>query len=132
MLPHGWHVLWDVVFPGGCCFRAGQAIYHAVGNDEARSSTIVLRTQLPRQLYRSWWFPKGARAICVRLREVQVGRGPRRLHGLGSLLGGVCTWVGALIGLPTMVLSQVRYFPVLTERDVAAATTATAAAATGN
>ena len=48
-----------------------KAIYHAVGNDDDCSATIVLRTYLPKSVYRRFC-PAGARGIVARLQRLHM------------------------------------------------------------
>ena len=49
-----------------------KAIYHAVGNDDERSATIVLRTLMPKRVYEGLFFHRGARHLTRLLRKVQL------------------------------------------------------------
>lgn len=49
-----------------------KAVYHAVGNDTKRSTTIVFRTQMPRSMYRDHFLVRGARELSIALRDVQL------------------------------------------------------------
>ena len=49
-----------------------KAIYHAVGNDTPRSFTIVLRTQIPKSLYRDHFVIQGARVVTMMLRDIRL------------------------------------------------------------
>eukprot|EP00946_MAST-07B_sp_MAST-7B-sp1_P000261 g261.t1 len=48
-----------------------KAIYHAVGNDDERSATIVLRTLVPKRVYDDVFFHRGARHLTRLLRNIQ-------------------------------------------------------------
>ena len=49
-----------------------KAIYHAVGNDDKRSATIVLRTLVPKKVYEELFFHRGARHVSRLVRKVQL------------------------------------------------------------
>jgi hypothetical protein len=49
-----------------------KAVYHAVGNDDAASATLVFRTQVSREKYEALFFPTGARHVSRLLRKVQL------------------------------------------------------------
>jgi hypothetical protein len=49
-----------------------KAIYHAVGNDTPKSYTIVLRTQIPKSLYKGHFVLDGARVLTLILRDIRV------------------------------------------------------------
>jgi hypothetical protein len=49
-----------------------KAIYHAVGNDDERSATIVLRTLVPKQVYEELFFHRGARHVTRLVRKVEL------------------------------------------------------------
>ena len=49
-----------------------KAIYHAVGNDDQASATLVFRTQVSRDAYEKLFFTRGARHVSRLLRKIDV------------------------------------------------------------